>query len=806
MTAFKIWHKYCLSASVILFNLFHIMSLKTHCKIYLRTALLSLCLLVTFHASFAQKKRKHVVTETEIPLLVNKVENYTFTVDKNNFQLKKGFDFSAIENTLPDIEKKIKAFKTKFDVQGGKMNLRSLNSAVILLKEQADNLSAYKALLTEYNEQLTKSNIEVKKILVDPDLNVVIPDSVLNEQLGDLLSEGRSLDTLQRRMLSKVNLLRNRLSVNLLQLNDLSSDMNYLSISKKINMFSREESPLFSARTSQYQQSFVEVIANGFQRSVKIISIYLAGKMHIVTLSLLIFILTTSWLLSNRRRIKKQEDAKSVFEQINFLRRSFLIGSLMALFTYAPLLFGNPTMSLLHALEAIRLACICVLIWPFLNKGSGALWIGLVCLWVFYAIDDILLDAAFGERWGLFLAGVLLIVICIKMIRSNNAFFIKIEESPATKALLIFTLAQVTLSVLFNLTGRLTLAKIFGVSAIQCLMLGISLKVFCTMVLEAIYLQTEAYHDSRFSDFINYKELQHRFQRNLWIIASIIWTIGFIRNLTLYDVLVKVSSSFFYTQRSIGSYQFTFASIAIFFCIIWVSSLISSFISFFFGHEKATAGGKRNSLNSMMLLVRLAIWTIGFLIAVAAAGIPIDRLSIMLGALGVGIGFGLQNIVNNLVSGVILAFERPIQIGDQIEIGNKSGMVKEIGVRSSKIHNAEGADIIVPNGDLLSQHLINWTMQDRSKRVEFMIGVPYDTDLDWAKNLIAEKLKLNENILQTPAPVIIVQDFGEYAISIRILFWVADLGVAGSMRSTAMIDTKKVLSEAGVQLQIRPLS
>lgn len=178
----------------------------------------------------------------------------------------------------------------------------------------------------------------------------------------------------------------------------------------------------------------------------------------------------------------------------------------------------------------------------------------------------------------------------------------------------------------------------------------------------------------------------------------------------------------------------------------------------------------------------------------------------MLGALGVGIGFGLQNIVNNLVSGIILAFERPIQIGDQIEIGNKSGVVKEIGVRSSKIHNAEGADIIVPNGDLLSQHLINWTMQDRSKRVEFMIGVPYSSDLDAVILLIKETLKKNENILPVPEPVVIVQDFGEYAISVRILLWVGDLAVGGGVRSAAMIDVKKALAEAGVQLQIRPLS
>jgi small-conductance mechanosensitive channel len=685
------------------------------------------------------------------------------------------------------------------------MNLRGLNSATILLGETSKKLTDYKATLTDYNAQLTKSGEIVKKILGDSALTQLVSDSVLNDQIHDVISEGKDLDTLQKLTLAKVNLLRSRVSVSLFQANDILSDMVYLTISKKINMWSQEESPLLYAKKNQYPLSFEQAIEKGLQTSYKIIAVYISGKFIFVIAGLLLFILMQLWCRSNIRRVKKNEDAGLVLEQLNFLKRSVFVSNLLAFFTVTPLFFPNPPMPFLHIFELLRLASLCFLIFPFLTRQSKILFSLLSLLWVFYAIDDILLNAAFGERWWLLIAGVILTIICLKIIFSKNKIFKKIEESPATKVIVIFTLLQVVLSIAFNITGRLSLAKIFGVSAIQCLMLGITLKVFCTIVLEQIYLQTEAYRGSRFSAFINFKELQSRIRRYLWVLATLVWVIAFIRDLTLYNWMLKFTSGFFNQTRSIGNYKFDYASVAIFILIIWISAMISRFIRFFFGYDKSVVTGKRSSLNSVILLIRLAIWTVGFLIAVAAAGIPLDRVSIMIGALGVGIGFGLQTIVNNLVSGVIIAFERPIQVGDQIEIGGKSGTVKEIGVRASKIHNSEGADIIIPNGDLLSQHLINWTMQGRSKRVEFTIGVPYSTNLDAARNLIDEKLKENKNILQTPEPVIIIQDFSDYAIKIRILLWVPDLASAGNVRTSAMIDIKNTLSAAGIQLQIRPI-
>ncbi|HEV3221866.1 MAG TPA: mechanosensitive ion channel domain-containing protein [Puia sp.] len=742
--------------------------------------------------------------DTSMPVLINKIENYSYTIDHTNFLFKDPLDLSPIYSDLDQLEKRLDGFKSRLEQKSNQMNLRSINSGAILLYEIADKLDEYKDLLSNYSSQLTQSNAQVKKIIHDSTLKMRLSDSVLVDQVQDLLIEGKALDSTQLQILGRVNLLKNHVSITLLQANDIISDMNYLSLSKKMSMWGREETPLFEAHQSVYAQTLPEVLRMTMQRSIKIISTYLSGKWKILFWSLLVFIFLFIWSITNLWKIKKLENYETLLLPVYFLKRSILAGCLFAYFTYSPFFFANPPMSYLHFIGLLRLFTLCYLLYPVLPKKSKILGLALAILWILYALDDLLLEPAFAERWILFFAGILLIIICIRLIVDSKPQFLSIKESPATKAVLFVTITFGILSVVFNIIGRLSLAKISGITAIQAIILGITLKVFFTIVIESIYLQFKAFSRSRFSNFFNFNELYSKIIRTIWILAVLVWTISLIRNLTFYDDMVKSVNDFLATQRSIGSMVFTFKSVVVFIFIIWISFVFSTIINFFFGTDALSDSKKKSKIGSMMLLIRLTIWILGFLIGVSAAGIPLDKLSLMIGALGVGIGFGLQNIVNNLVSGVILAFERPIQVGDLIEVGNKSGTVKEIGVRSSKIRSAEGADIIIPNGDLISQQLINWTMHDNTKRMDFMLSLPYPSDIEKIKSLILAQLEKNDDILHTPMPSVNIQEFEPTGVEIKIMWWIPDLTKAGSVRSKVMESIYETLNSAGVVFENPP--
>jgi len=182
----------------------------------------------------------------------------------------------------------------------------------------------------------------------------------------------------------------------------------------------------------------------------------------------------------------------------------------------------------------------------------------------------------------------------------------------------------------------------------------------------------------------------------------------------------------------------------------------------------------------------MAVFSIGFLLAVAASGFPLDKLTIIISAFGVGIGFGLQNIVNNLVSGLILAFEKPIQIGDIIEVDGASGTMTAIGIRSSKILTGDGSEIIIPNGDLISHHVINWTLSNTNRQVSLLIQTAYGVDIDKIKELLKTLLTKRDDIMDSPSPSVFVNNVTDSFVEFKAFFWVADIATMSELKSRVL--------------------
>ncbi len=176
----------------------------------------------------------------------------------------------------------------------------------------------------------------------------------------------------------------------------------------------------------------------------------------------------------------------------------------------------------------------------------------------------------------------------------------------------------------------------------------------------------------------------------------------------------------------------------------------------------------------MSRLIHYCFILVGFLLAVTALGFTLTNLTILGGAIGVGIGFGLQAIVNNFASGIILLFERPIKVDDMIQVGDLPCKVKKIGLRATVVQSLDDAEIVVPNSDLITTQVTNWTLSARRMRLRIPVGVAYGSDVPLVMKILMECAEENKSVLRNPAPRVLFLTFGESSLDFELRIWIGD--------------------------------
>ncbi|TKB45414.1 mechanosensitive ion channel [Thalassotalea mangrovi] len=183
------------------------------------------------------------------------------------------------------------------------------------------------------------------------------------------------------------------------------------------------------------------------------------------------------------------------------------------------------------------------------------------------------------------------------------------------------------------------------------------------------------------------------------------------------------------------------------------------------------------------VIVVIAI-AIVFMTTLSMLNVPIAAFAFLSGAIAIGFGFGAQNIINNFISGWILIGEKPIRIGDFLEVEGVKGIVEEINTRSTRIRRTDGVHLLIPNSKLLENTVVNWTLRDRLVRGTVRIGVAYGSDCQQVSQLMLDASKAQANVLQTPEPAVFFQDFGDNALIFEVFFWINST-VDGGLRAVS---------------------
>jgi small-conductance mechanosensitive channel len=262
-----------------------------------------------------------------------------------------------------------------------------------------------------------------------------------------------------------------------------------------------------------------------------------------------------------------------------------------------------------------------------------------------------------------------------------------------------------------------------------------------------------------------------------------------------------VARSILDASLEVGEIEISVGDVFAFLLTIALAFLLSRLIRFFLEEEAFPRMRLRRGVgNAIATLLQYTVLLLGFVLALSAAGMDFTRVALFAGAFSVGIGFGLQTVVNNFVSGLILLFERPIQIGDMVEVGTLRGEVRRIGARSSTVRTFDGAEVIVPNADLITEPVVNWTLSDRRRRLDLEVGVAYGTDPEVVLELLHGVAGAHPAVLETPNAEALFLEFGDSSLNFRLRVWIPRFEESFAIRSQLSVAINAALRDAGIQI------
>lgn len=744
-------------------------------------------------------------------ILLEKIEYYnsSFAQDFSNFS--QGFDTLEISEKLPSIEKRM-------TVMGNLIRNDHSNTLGYLFTIR-DLISHFKDDLDTWQQELADDNTKIDKILSDAVefkkdtvAHTLPTDSSLRikyiPQILLIQQKWSTLDSAAKKSLIKIGLLQNQVTSQSLMLLDINDN-----IDQKIQNFANKsltnEYGYVWENHEKLYVSFDSVASRSALLNTKLLKYFFnptsTSRINIVShiATIIVLIIFSGWIYASRRRlVRLKEHAQETLREPHYIVKYSFISALAITSILALYLYNQPPFIFLELLMLVMMVCVGILIknvWP---KPLYKFWSGIFILLIFYEAINLLIQVSYEERIFLLLLSCSSILLGIWFLNQMNA---KAETYPPfTKIITILFTTFQGIALFLNIIGRFSVAKLISVTTIFNLCLGIGFYLFIQILMESLFLQLEANksENSNFSSYIDFKIIQKKFKDVLVKLFAVLWIVKLLENLDIDDYVYSKVGDFLTHSYNVGKTTFTFGSIVIFVFVLWLSVIISRVISYFYDYAEQQIGspGSIKKSKTSILLIRLSVFSVGFIAAIVFSGIPLTEVTIVVGALGVGIGFGLQNIVNNLVSGVILAFEKPVQVGDIIEVGNRSGTIREIGIRASKIEAGDGSELIVPNGDLISQHVINWTLSNNNRRVELIVGVAYGSDIEKVEGILKRIVRDRTDIMQNPVPLVFLHNFSDSSVDFRLLFWAAEIGKWLSLKSNVMSEVYTEFAKQGIEI------
>jgi small-conductance mechanosensitive channel len=365
-------------------------------------------------------------------------------------------------------------------------------------------------------------------------------------------------------------------------------------------------------------------------------------------------------------------------------------------------------------------------------------------------------------------------------------------------------LALCSIALVANLVGYVRLGFVVGDGAIRSLFVAVGF--FATYrVANGIVAALRRAWPLRLIRALRPRPLsaRQRARSILAFAAFVAWALTTLELFTVRDDVVKWVRGVLEARLEVGELSLSLGGVVAFGLTLWAAFWFARAIRYLLEEDVFSRMRlPRGVPNAVAATVQYVAVLLGFFLALAVIGINLTQFTILAGAVGVGVGFGMQNVVNGFVSGLILLYERPVQVGDVVQIADFNGTVRRIGIRSSTVRTFDGGEVIVPNSNLISERFVNWTLSDRLRRIDIDLGVDYASEPRKVLQLLTDVATAHSAVLDNPAPLALFRGFGANSLDFQLRAWTENLDDAAIVRSDLCVAIAAALSAAEIQIRL----
>jgi small-conductance mechanosensitive channel len=604
-----------------------------------------------------------------------------------------------------------------------------------------------------------------------------------------------------RAQLNLVLTLQNQVSQQDQQISDVIARISSAQERLRGRLLERDSHPLWEAREARkFDQPMATLIRRSANREFTSAGDFLRAKAERAVVVVVLYVLGLLAAFHLKRYVSSGTRPGVPPEASGIFARPFSVALLVALFGTIGQASAAPfsiafVIYLLYLVPALRLLP------PLINTGLLPF---LYTLAAVYLLEGVQLMAQFPpvvkrEIFALIVFGAL--VAFAWLTRPSRVRHLR-TSCRSVRLLVVGIRAGLVLlaaSLAANVLGFLALSQILGVATMLGAFVGAALYT-AVRVLHLI-LTTVLYSDwARFLPEARRQTVERWGPRLLALGASLLWLDAALYLFTIHDSVTRILSSALRYPIGFSRVHFTLGGVLSLLLILVLGYVLANVFTLLLQRVLLSRLPLQRGLPyAISTVTYYLLLLLVFVAALTDAGVELNKFTVVTGALGVGVGFGLQNIVNNFVSGLILLFERPIRVGDTVEAGGVVGAVKRIGARSSTLQTFQGSEVIVPNSNLLSNQVINWTLSSPWRCVQIPVGVAYGTDPEPVLKLLVEVAESFPGVMRDPQPSAYFLGFGDNALNFELRCW-AGGDTWFQLKSDVTTGVVRALREAGIEI------